>query len=494
MISPSFFRKHWFLLSCSALLLLILPFFILSFFTWPSADDLSISFMAIKAGFWNYQALMYNDWTGRYTANFLEALNPLCWNQAWGYRLIPLLLLVALFFSVHAMLSAFARENYSRKEITIGSLILFALILNLFPGISEGIYWMTGAVEYLLASILSMFTIAILIKLQHAQLARSARILRFIMIAVFLIMIAGLNEISSLLMLGLLIIWLVWTYSVKRKWDFKLTGLILILTGAIIAEMSAPGNFARMSVMSEPMNAGIAAGIVVSSFAKIIGICLQSASFLLLSILFIPFAARKPKEGSIAEIIASLSLIKVLLLSALIILCMYVPQALAMGINPPLRVHGLTLIVIIWLWFLILYIAIQSIQRKLIHPISIPSFVNAILVVAIVILTLTDFSKEPSGPYHYRSNIIRAWSDLGFRATPYEQQMQERLIRLQQKPVIAEDTIVFEPLRKIPTTIHFVDLTDQPSYWINVSYSEYYHCGAVQLKSNSYCNQQCTKQ
>lgn len=478
-------QKHWFILSGVGILLLLLPFFILSFFSWPSADDLSISFMVIKAGFWKYQVMMYESWTGRYTANFLEALNPLCWPWHAGYKFLPLVMLLGLFFSLYTLFRSIARETYTRKESILATLVLFALILNLFPGISEGIYWMTGAVEYLLASIFSMFCVALLIRKENMHKRSIGHVLHFIIPALLLVLIAGLNEISLLLMLELLSIWIVCKYKLKKVWDVSILGSLMILVGAGIFEISAPGNYTRMAVMSDSFQTFTALKIASFSLLKIFGQCLQSPSFLLLSLLFFPLASRKPNEGSILDQISRLPLGLVLCVSILILFSMYLPQALAMGINPPLRVHGLVLIVMMWLWIINLYIGAQRISRKIGRTFSMPSWANAFLIAVILITTVADFSKEPSGPYHYRGNIARAWSDLSFRAIPYNTQQQQRLQQLRQNENNLSDTLRFKPLHNIPQTIHFIDLTEQPQHWINISYSQYYKTGPVALAEPS---------
>jgi hypothetical protein len=471
----------------AGILLLLSPFFILSLYSHPFADDYSISFMTIKSGFWQYQQMMFSSWTGRYTANFLEALNPLVFHKENLYGIVPLLMLTLLLFSLYSLLRKILRDYYPPVQIFVGSLIFFALILNLYPGISEGIYWMTGATEYLLANILTLFCFSLLAGISSQSNIR--KIVRTILVVVFAIMIAGLNEISALFLFEMLFLLLIYHYRTRSFISIPVLISLIFLVVATVIEISAPGNYDRMGNMSQPMNPLLAATIALSSFVKLCGILFQNPSFLLLSILFIPFAARKPEEDSLAARIAGLSPLKTSIISLLIILSLYVPQALAMGINPPLRVHGLIMVVFLWFWFVNLYILVQKFRRQRNIILYFPRWLVTVLAIAMLVLTLGDFYKEPAGAYQYRGNIIRAWTDLMYRAEPYEYQMQGRQRELMEHKG-HNDTLYLSPFRTVPKTVFFVDITAQPEHWINASVRAYYETGPVVLQGPD-CRHAC---
>lgn len=467
------------------LAVLIIPFMVLSFFTFPSADDFSISFLAREAGFWNYQHLMYDTWTGRYAANFIEAINPLVWGWEWGYRLIPIIMMIMMVFSIYILLRFLIKYNFTRMEILAGTLIIFTLYLNIFPGISEGLYWMTGAIEYLFANILMMLLIPAFEWIRVDGLRFYQRLI-FYLISVFLaFVICGLNEISILLLFEFIALRILWKYSLTRRIDLTATGLLLIVVGAGLIEVSAPGNFDRMSEFSGNFNFFATLSGSIKSVTKLVGIFLQNPPFLILTLLFIPYSVRKPIENTPLWHLSRLKPIWVLFISIFVIFSLYIPPFLGMGINPPLRVHALIALVFLWLWGINIYSLMQYIRRKGIDKIALPSWASYFLVIVAVILTLTDFNKIPSGPVYFRGNIVRAWSDLALRASNYNKQMNDRILFIDKVKENGMDTIEFCRLKDVPQTIYFIDISEDPAHWINYSFSRYYNTCPVRLADDN---------
>jgi hypothetical protein len=462
--------------------LILLPFVVLCFYTFPSADDFSSAFMVREAGFWDYQRLIYTNWTGRYTANILEALNPMIWGWEWGYKLVPLLMMGLLYFAFRAFSISISGNSYSKKDLSLASLVFFGIYLNIFPGISEGLYWMTGVIEYLLANILTLLMLAVLIKINGEFANRMKRMFMMLIAIILAIAIVGLNEISVLLIFEIVSLYLIFIYVFHRKMNLQGIGILLVIVGGAIFEVTAPGNFERMKQFDQNFSLLPALWGALKSLMKLAGIFIQNPPFLILSLLFLPLAMREPKEGSVLSEILRIKPWLLLIVSVLILYSLYLPSYLGMGINPPMRVHALIALVFIILWMINLFAGVQRLRIKGIKEINLPPWAVYFLIICVFIFVATDFVKEPAGAVHYRGNIARAWSDMIFRAPSYNKQMNSRIQEIETIQKSQSDIVYVNPIKDPPSTIFFVDMTDDTENWINFSVSKYYGCGPVALR------------
>ncbi len=459
------------------LLLLILPFFILSFYVFPSADDFSNFNLLQKFGFGGYQHYMYMNWTGRYAANFIESLSPL--NNLFMYRLIPFLLLVLLFCSVYVLFRTFLRSFLTSSQLILFSLVFFAIYLNTFPSTGEGIYWFPAGVEYLTANILTLLFIASTFKIAKSE---SKQKQLFFMVSLLLsFVISGLNEISLLLVTIITFFIILGDVYLKRKFSLWLSVLFICNIAFGVFEMMAPGNYMRMSAFPGAMD--ILPSIVSSFWAliKLLGIHFQNPPFILLSFLMIPAGSVIIQEYNI-RMPFRIRPYLLLLLSLVILYCLYFPGFFSMGINPPMRVNALLSLVFMLLWFLNL---LNLSHRLVLKNTSIPQFpdvVVKILLISIVILCVSDFYKEPGKALYFRSNIPAAYYDLFTKATDYKEEMQQREAVFGQAKAEKKNDVVLDSLKSIPQTIFFVDITADSSHWMNRNYAKYRDIKSVRLK------------
>lgn len=459
------------------LLILIAPFFVLSFFVFPSADDYSTFNLVNQHGYWAYQKYIYMNWTGRYAANIIEALNPL--QCLFAYRIIPVLLLLLLFVSVFYFFRTFLKKYVNNAQIFLFSLIFFTLYLNTFPSTGEGIYWFPAGVEYLLASALTLFFVAVLYHLMNAQ--TKMRLLFWFVAAVLALFIIGLNEISLALVCGLTFFALTGSTYINHRIPVGLSLLFFITVVFAIVDIVAPGNFIRMSVFSGSMNFGHSMLNSGAALIKLLGIHFQNPPFVLLSFLVIPYIISIINKYNIRyRFLINPLLLVAFSLSLLFIL--YIPGFLSMGINPPMRVNALMSLIFMVLWFVNIVNLCHYIYRKKSMIPAFPDVLVKILLICTVILALSDFYKEPGKDYYFRSNIPRAYYDLFVKAVPYKQQMDLRNEMIKKAENSGLQEMKVEKLNAIPYTVFFVDIQSDTSYWINRDVSKYYGLTSISIE------------
>ena len=464
------------------LIIMALPFFVLAFYNHPSADDYCIASMIKNNSFWDYQKAMYNTWTGRYFANFTEAIYTSNINLVFASKLVPFILLCLLFTSFYLFLSVILKSTVSKFRIALYTLILFVVYLNIFPSTGEGIYWITGATEYLFANVLTLFFLTLQIKLFTVK-SKKNKILFSILSVVISLMAIGLNEINLCSIIAIVVLSIIYRYYLIKKIDFF---NILILVFVLIfcyVEISAPGNYSRAGEFSQRFAFCNAIKISAVSVVKLTGIFIQNTAFLLISLIYIPLAIKISDESSAFKNIVRLNPVFVFICSALLIFFLYFPATFTMGINPPLRVHSTIAMFFILLWFFNITVAVNHYFKKLPENNFSRIKITLIIWIIIIISISTDFYKEPGKQICFRGNIFRASYDLFFKAANYDLQMNERYSQIFKAKKSGNKSIEFKELDNIPTTIFFIDISQEKNHWINSCYSQYYDLDTIALKS-----------
>ncbi|HNW69790.1 MAG TPA: DUF6056 family protein [Bacteroidales bacterium] len=471
------FNKYYFWIIL--LLVLIAPFFVLSFFVYPSADDYSIFNQVSQNGYWGYQKYIYMNWSGRYAASIIGALNPM--RSLLIYRIIPVFLMALLFCSFLFFFRTLLKKYLNTTELFLFSLIFFTLFLNTFPSTGEGIYWFPAGAVYLLANVLSLFFIAFVFQL--IQKGKFPKFVSWLAALALAFIVIGLNEISLLIICGFTFLMVIGSIFIHRKISFLLLSLFFLIDVFAAFVIFAPGNFCRMSLFSDSMNFSQSLVNSFISLLKILGIHFQNPPFVLLSFLVIPFIIKIIQKNSIRyRYLVNPFLLAVF--SLLLLFVLFVPGFLSMGINPPMRVNALISLVFLMLWFLNLINLCNFLYRRKVTLPAFPKVLTTILLVCTVLLTLSDFHKEPGQQYYFRGNISRAYYDLFFKASGYRREMDERNIKIAEAKKEGITDLEIEPLHDVPQTIFFVDIKTDTSNWMNECYAEYFGLKSIRLKNN----------
>ncbi len=453
----------------------IIPFFAISFYNYPSADDLVYSAdVRLMGPFW-YIKDSYINWGGRYFSALLEAINPLVYNFSFGYKVLPVIFLILTYLGLYFFIKKLIDPQIKKKNIFFYTALLFALILQILPSPVEGFYWMTGAIEYTTPFIIILFLFPYIVQNNDTNLKWN----NYIVIALLILCIAGSNEIVILLVTG--ITFLLWIAEILTKKNiFKISFILVFSIIGTLIVVLAPGNYARMDMFSKHGQIIESISGALISFIKIALNIFVKPSFLLLSFAALAYFSKKSLKikHSLLElkyIIFLYPLFSILILISLLFLPFY-----AMGIQPPMHVNNIISLFFFLLWFFYLAIVGQYFYVN-----RVPLFLNIqlnkfpILVLLSVILFYTGIIKSPSGNFSLMGNTTKAWSDLIYKAKGYDDEMQHRLNLISKAKTEKKDTVIFQSLKYKPETIFFIDITDDPAYWLNQCYSSYYKIKAV---------------
>lgn len=255
----------WFaVLSCLALLLLLLPMLKAAQYDVPSADDYSNGLPTYKAwvrtgsvgavlkAAWDRVYDLFFSWQGTFSAIFLFTLNPMIFGEQF-YQIGPWLIIFTLLAgNFYLVYTVYGRVfGASGAESCTVSAVWSILCTQFLPRVSQGIYWYTGAVYYTFFYGLAAVAYAVLLRFLVRKKGDRG-IGKLITAGLLLFWIGGGNLVTGLTTAVVLVSLLAFAFWRKRA-DWKLL-LIPLLCYAISfgLNVAAPGNMERQVFFAQP--------------------------------------------------------------------------------------------------------------------------------------------------------------------------------------------------------------------------------------------------
>ncbi len=428
----------------------IVPFIIISLFNHPAADDFCFYNKCRDMGFWNSQTDYYIMWTGRYFSTFLLSVYPLSSKFFFIYKLVPIGLIISLVISLYHLM----RLLFERLEKNGVYLLTFYVIIIYFfqmPTTSQGFYWLSGSLTYMLANILTILLFYYVIKMM-----RLAKI-KHLLIAIFLsFTLIGLNETSMLIVTFLLGIILIYNSINVKKVNYLLLILVIFTVIFSIIVIVAPGNIGRGSHFPDRHK------LIFSTVQSILEIQKYLSKWLPLTIVFTILlfdSLNKHTQASVNSIF-DVKPIFALMLFVIILFISFFPGYWSMGICSPDRTINVVYFFYVLSFLYLILVIFYHLKRKNINFISISSGVKYLLI-CIVIINL-----------YQKNNIRTAYADLiNGNAYKYDSELRERYKFIGNTN---HDTCIVPELKNKPYTIFVCDITFDASDWLNDSYNTFW--------------------
>ncbi len=447
----------------TAIILVLLPFLILSFFNHPASDDFCYTNFIQANPFWAAQVEHYLTWTGRFTATFLLTVDPINLQDLTAYRVLPIALFILFGLSIFYFIKSFF-PNLSRKDRTILSFLIFFLYLYYIPNTAEAFYWRAGSITYQLASALSLFLFATIRNLQQQE-SVSKRIGLTILASLLAITAVGLNETSMIIIFVIVSLWTFGWIILKKEKRVEMAFILVIIIAATSTVIFAPGNAVRMA--EKPEKFQFLFSLVGAIKIAMVDILRWIPMPLLLLALFSPLFN---KIGASINTRYDLNWIKAwhLFLSGVFLFCFlvlcYFPSFWSQGGRPPYRTINVIYLLFIFGIFFLSSLFFAYLKNKNSPVPQIPQGAQFFLVIIIVSIVVV----KPN-------NIREAYLDI-FQGTAYSynKEMHERYLILKNCP---RDTCTIPALKNKPKTILSSDLSSKPShesYYYNVCIADHF--------------------
>ncbi len=244
----------------------ILPFLILSFFNYPVGMhdwDWAVNMVGETdhLNYWSEQKYWYNNAMGRYASTaMLSATN--FWFSIGTYKwfsFFQFLFLLGSFFVFTKTLF----NSKSRLYCLQIALVTLAIYLHGMQSVFEGFYLLSSNLTYQMAAGMTLLFFAAIIKKNRSE--SNGKIGWTILSALLLFLIVGMNEISMLILVGIFSIIVLLRFYSNRKIDSTDLILLLVMMISAIIEISAPGNYTRMTYYAGSKNFPLAIGLSLSS-------------------------------------------------------------------------------------------------------------------------------------------------------------------------------------------------------------------------------------
>jgi hypothetical protein len=465
-------NKRAIYLLLSILILLIVPFFMLSFFNHPSADDYSFSHLIRAWGRLGYQDFMYNHWQGRYFANFIFSYNPLTFDSFIGYKMFPVFLLIAFVLSVVYLIFVFFKDHFNATSKIIVAIFLILLYLNIIPSPSETLYWITGSIEYFIPGILTLVFLSVVV---HGLRKKGHKLKSIIIAGILGFCICGCNEVNIIFLLEILILIVLFNLKDHSVIKFILPILAVVILSALL-DIMAPGNYLRMANFSKSSHILYGVEEALISDVKLLGIHLKSPAFLIITILSLPIlsAVKNKTDKPLLKMNPWIACTFVVF----IFFSLFFSVSYSTGIPSPLRIYNTTSVLFIITWFYLVYLFIYYYDLNF----QIPKFFQTLLVIATVIFFITGFEKVPRQGLYFSGNISRAFYDLAFKAQKYNDELNNRYEMINVLKAKRNCNLTVPELSVKPGTIFFIDIEHDSTSWVNIGTAQYFGINSIKLK------------
>lgn len=452
------------------LLISLIPWLALSFYSHPQFDDYFLAVLLKERGLWEHLQLTYTNWSGRYFATLVPVLFLHGEYSLDYYQIFPLFWLALNFFLIFAFVKRHWLKGWQGFSI---ALVIFFMQLSMLPSPATSIYWFTGALAYFLPWLLTLaFWNQVLWKKPESSAGKAGwHILNLFLMAA----VAGSNELSLYVMFCTLVAYI---FVLKRaetkipRYFYYYFGFYLISAGVMVA---APGNYQRMTLLPDSLRLGFSITEAIKTSLYFIWIYLRNPLFWAGIILLLYLMIKnKPSFPILDNYFRSTSIWVSLVLSVVFIYGFYLLSWLILGSLVIDRQHN---ILALALWPVILIHIYGFIYCKDDFGFKIPETpkLQLPLLLVLVWFTFSDFYFRPGErPLKLQNSTLQVWHDwLGGDASKFSHQHNTyyQLIREHRKQT---DTLLLPALDKKPITLFIEELNTNPEDFYNIYFAKYW--------------------
>jgi len=447
------------LAAIARVILLTGAFALLAWIAWngwhaiAAVDDFCYGHGAQERGLWSNLVFEYFNWGGRFAATVLissfAAARTLLLDH---YYLVPLTILLLNLLAAWHFLGAVGLRSWPFY-------VLFCMMLLATFRMRESLFWLSGGATYGTACALLLVLMAQEWKICCG--AVEAKGMRLVWLALGGFLLAGLNEVASLVHLTLVAILSAWLLLRQRRGALYLLAALGALAGTLVAGL-APGNFARAATTVH--DTSLVAALLVSLgllFKKyVVTLILHSLIFFVLMWACRIAPSTRPQGLRVAVLIG------VLLLA---LWAGIFPRVYALNELGPERSRTIDFLLI----NVMAMIAAWWLNGKRSARDDTPRPVVAGLLSVVVLGAVASAVLIPA------ATVLPVWSELQESAA-LRRLMDERFATIEQSD---HQSLVVKAYTREPKPItYFNDVLSDPRQWENVCFANYFHLKEISAR------------
>lgn len=450
----------------------LLPLLLLSYYNHPSpADDYCYIFNVFSKGWVGAMSQYYNEWTGRYFGILLNHSSPLLFHSIVGFKVLPVLLLLATVFSLYLLFRHLTPTLSRLAHLGFAGVVFFLYILKI-ASVAEAFYWMAAFVTYTIPNIFTLLWIVLMLR-WYRQDTYPARILYGSLSGFLIFSVIGSSETNLLVMILLVGAWWAYRLLFHRKVDCFMVAMLIVTIISCYALFSAPGNAARIG--GNPLGGNIVFS-VISCFTFLAKLSVSWVTET--PLLFFSFAwlVVLPRLSAGARNYFSVPVWFAVLLYIGILSAQFFPSYYGVGIDPTLRVINCVYFFFLIGWFYLIGVVFHHLQGRTLpfraYRLSLQRYV-ALYLVLVVSIALAFYKS---------ANVRMIYSDLiTGKAAQFDRENYSRYAMLQS----SKDTVVYLPaIKSQPRSLYVDDIKSDSRHFWNWCLGGYFGKTVVYLKED----------
>lgn len=458
------------------LMLAILPFFLLIFYTHPSADDYCYANVFIQGDFWEDVIGEYMAWKGRYFGIFVTVLFHKSGSMIENYHYPLFLFLLMLFLGFYFFTRSVFEDNGPFIRTIICAFTLGVFYIVTMPKVSASLYWADGAFQYTVGSIFYLLSIASILKLYREEMSPT---LPALLSSVFIFAAIGSTEFFMISLFTLVCLMFLYKFFILKQNQTAWLLVLAVTVASTLLLLLSPGNYIRSAL--QPAGGQFWLSITHSIYygSATLGTWLARPLFWLLTILFIPVAIHLVY---ITRIRREANWIRLFLIFGLFLGQLWVSFFAtwwAGATHPPGRaLNSIYLIFLVgWFMFILEFVAVFARVRPLVCVESIftvPVKIFMIITTSLFAILLVTQTHVPD-----------AYSALFGPAKEYDHIMKSRYAYIDQARSASPDrklSLSVQSVEDSPRILVFSDLSRDKMKWPNGCYATYFGLSAIDIK------------
>ncbi|OQA01699.1 MAG: hypothetical protein BWY70_00294 [Bacteroidetes bacterium ADurb.Bin408] len=477
-------RLNYFIVIVSCILCLV-PFFILSIYVHPNAEDYSHSFLPRYSSTFYFVFDFFKNKEARLFTNLLYAINPLRFEAFWAYKLIPPVLLCGLYTALYFCIKTIAPYNSGKRSLWVLTLLILCLFLGLAPSPVHALYWMSSSFNYTTSIILLLLLLTVVFsavrKLREGQVLKTGKLVYMVLLLYALVLSNEIFIFSLLFLVGILYL----RTLIKRLPERNL--FLLLLLAEVLASFIY---FIPHVLIPEASHEVIhpealpVSGALWLSLKNTLLNLLQwtflNPPLLIFSVIL--FFYIRFNNGNLLRNVplpATRGLFFYGLTAFVTLMLWLVPYYLFRGFEHiPQRIFNMQYFLFIPLWLYWVAAAASS-HVPSVRPAGTP--LKPLLTGLLVMAFSVSLVRAP--------NVIRAYSDLlGGSAKAYDLEIEQRLDAFEKAAQSPDRTAHIQVLRNRPFTIYFppeLEADSRKNIW-NTAYENYFNLVDIKVSDSTH--------
>lgn len=448
----------------------LLPFLVLTFYSHPALDDFVFGELLRTKSVGAYVASVYWHNSGRYAATLSTVVIQVFGRYPAAYPWLVLAGLLALVITLYAAAIATAPAGAKQLAGSVGSVLVVACLLNL-PKPADSIYWLTGEVAYLYPVAL-MALLVVLLAWLTAHPAARGRWAAWVAAVTLAAFIPGYSELTALLLP--LVAAGGWVALRPRR---PRAGWVAVVAATIVGSvltLATPAHYGHWQPATQPLavlQAAARASLHVGySVLNWLGNGLLGLWLLLALPLSGAYARAAGGRGLVQRLTRPLWLWPSLTLLGL--WGSFFFYMLAAHDAPVPRVKNLLYFYFVAGVVLSAHAAFRRLPARY-RALLLAAPVRVALGVALLLAFFTDHNPRllPAHAGQGFNPVLQAYRDwLSGDAARYDQQQCARYAQVRAASPSAAP-LRLDPLRTLPPTLFYADISASPTAWGNVAYA-----------------------